>query len=324
MNREREIFLNSILQNESELKSALNIVLKRKSAEDSEKARKKGNALFLHQIKHDALTHEKIFDCFCESVALAPVESQELALAYGNRSYLLLHIHKYEESIKDIDKALQITASDVLKAKLLCRKVECLKKLGFSNVSTILEMVQNLMEKIEGPNKIRLVKMFDDVKALAVKQFEMGSEDKKTERQSQETYDYLSQVSIKYNKKYGRHLVAAKDYKPGDIIFNEKIYACTTNNCNTYCQYCLEAVWSSIPCSYCSWAMFCSENCKKKAWDAFHDIECCLISHLRAVIPAYWKCFTLHIRVLINGIKETGSIANLRETIETLDRCTGM
>lgn len=73
--------------------------------------------------------HAKILSHYSRSIALAPIESEALALGYGNRSAFLLRISKYKDSILDIDRALKITNSKILKIKLLCRKIECLKNL---------------------------------------------------------------------------------------------------------------------------------------------------------------------------------------------------
>ena len=97
---------------------------KAKHNELSEKSRKVGNEMFMRP-GHNADVHEKIWDCYSASVALAPSRSATLAFAYGNRSALLLHLRKYEDSVRDIDKALRITEQIPLRVKLLCRKAEC-------------------------------------------------------------------------------------------------------------------------------------------------------------------------------------------------------
>lgn len=99
-----------------------------KSSECSVKARREGNLLFLKN-DHSPQVHEEIFRLYCKSIALAPNESEELALAYGNRSALLYHLQKYEESILDIERALKITLSNSLKEKLFLRKTRCLNLL---------------------------------------------------------------------------------------------------------------------------------------------------------------------------------------------------
>lgn len=95
-----------------------------KTPEASEKARKAGNVIYM-QSKHTAQMHEEILRLYCKSIVLAPDNSEELALAFGNRSAFLLHLQKYRESIQDIERALKITQSTSLKEKLSKRKAEC-------------------------------------------------------------------------------------------------------------------------------------------------------------------------------------------------------
>ena len=126
MDEERKLLTNALLTSRV-LKVVANTDARRepKSTESSEKARKEGNSLYLKN-SHTAQQHEEILRLYNKSIALAPTDSEALALAYGNRSAFLLHIEKYEECLQDIGRSFKLTESNSLKEKLLRRKQECI------------------------------------------------------------------------------------------------------------------------------------------------------------------------------------------------------
>lgn len=95
-----------------------------KDAKVSEQKRIKGNKEF------ECKNFEKSLSLYTESVFYAPNNSQCLPLALANRSSVLYHLNKYEESIKDIELALfhGYPVSD--SAKLMLRMGKCLVCLG--------------------------------------------------------------------------------------------------------------------------------------------------------------------------------------------------
>ena len=122
--------------------------LNKKSAVHSDKARQEGNELFRRTSKTNEIS-KHTFLKYTASIAYAPMGSENLSLAFGNRSILLLHALKLEESIQDIDRALRITNSNSLKIKLLCRKVECLKRLGKCDTQNILDKAISLVSEFK-------------------------------------------------------------------------------------------------------------------------------------------------------------------------------
>lgn len=117
-----------------------------KTPNASTQARNEGNKLFVARDNHNARVHEEIWKLYSRSIAHAPNESEELALGYGNRSALLLHLEKFEESIIDIERALKITGSSTLKEKLLNRKKTCLDALSELKKKKISEENSNNAE----------------------------------------------------------------------------------------------------------------------------------------------------------------------------------
>lgn len=107
---------------EEEPEEEVLLKIEEKSSSKSEEARSAGN-VFLKKKKHNNTIIKEAYFCFSKSAAYALPDSEELALAYNNRSILSQHIKKYHFALVDIDEALRITASPVLKIKLLIRQI---------------------------------------------------------------------------------------------------------------------------------------------------------------------------------------------------------
>lgn len=136
--------------------------------------------------------------------------------------------------------------------------------------------------------------------------------------------DSFELVSLRHNERYGRHLIANQDIKPGEIIMVvEPFIKCVNlNNIHAFCSHCMKTCWASIPCDECSSSMYCSKECKNEAWEKYHDIECNVIPYIMWNHASdYWK--QLALRLVIIAIRETGSIAKLKEYFKKFDSCNG-
>lgn len=94
-----------------------------KSAAKATQYRNLGNDAFVRKKDIDALKY------YIRSVASAPPNSPELALAYANRSAVLFRFGKYNSCLLDVNRALKNNYPDSLKPKLLERKKNCVQKL---------------------------------------------------------------------------------------------------------------------------------------------------------------------------------------------------
>lgn len=90
-----------------------------KSEATSLEYRNAGNTYFRNGEFANAL------ELYCKSIATAPKNSPELAIAFGNRSAVLFKLKKYRLSLLDINRALQGNYPDSMKSKLIKRKQEC-------------------------------------------------------------------------------------------------------------------------------------------------------------------------------------------------------
>jgi hypothetical protein len=93
-----------------------------KSSTESRKVRQEGNLLYAKN-HHDEKVHKEILRLYTKSIAYAPPGTEDLGLAYGNRSALLVHFGRHREALKDLDMALNLPLPEINLAKYLCRKV---------------------------------------------------------------------------------------------------------------------------------------------------------------------------------------------------------
>ncbi|XP_008202872.1 SET and MYND domain-containing protein 4 [Nasonia vitripennis] len=261
----------------------------RKCSAASTNLRTSGNKLYRSK-NHDKRTHENILSLYSESIAFAPVDSEELALAYSNRSALLLHLHYPEKSLIDIVKALGITKSTYLRTKLLSRKAKC------------LELIKKSADREDNSSDELKIPTFTPSKQLPC---------------------VADCVKVDYNKQFGRHMVATRDIEPGEVIIAETGHVVFPSGEQMYlnCSNCLRLAWTGIPCDFCAFAIFCSETCKKEAWNAYHDIECCIMSHvfLKHTEKSFWTHVMIVARILIKAVKREG-LKNILSTAESMDK----
>lgn len=97
-----------------------------KSDEVSVVYREKGNKKYSH--KEDLLAVQY----YSVSVAFASLESEELSVAFANRSAVSFSLREYSTSLKDIERALSGRYPQQLRYKLYERKGKCLKYLGLT------------------------------------------------------------------------------------------------------------------------------------------------------------------------------------------------
>ncbi|KAJ8679805.1 hypothetical protein QAD02_015592 [Eretmocerus hayati] len=215
----------------------------RKSSTKSDEIRKKGNNLFRLNNRDD---DRMVLSLYTESIAYAPLGSEELAQAYSNRSALWLYLHKYDLSLLDIERALKITKSSNLVSKLSARKEKCLNN-----------VVPSEVKESQSPPQLPNISTSEHV------HFKTDS------------------VVMNWSKTYGRHFIASRDIEPGEIIMCEKSPYASVDVDQMYlvCAHCLAFAWSGIPCDTCVLTIYCSEECKKEAWSEYHDIMCALFSN---------------------------------------------
>lgn len=298
-----------------------------KSSFLSAEARTRGNHLYIQKI-HDEKVHLMVLECYSNSIALATENSEEQALAYGNRSALLFHLHKYEECLIDVNRACSITQSGDLKKKLELRKRKCLSFVS-NKVSKDLDAPDNFRKSRLNPRDTFFYNfIMKNFLNYSNKTFEnelellkLGKLDKVRESISKlkqppkivsphKTIPNVSDcLSLEYNKKYGRHFVAARDIKPGEILIIEKgLVVPAVEKLHLVCSYCLNFTWNGVPCPHCVFAIYCTEECKTNAWKEYHDIECSILPALLSqdVMSSTISYEMASIRLFIKFFKSEG------------------
>lgn len=237
----------------------------------------------LKKIRHNSVIHKKTLSFINESIAFAPIGSEDLAQGYNDRSNLLHHLKLHDKAIIDIDRGLAYTTSKILKAKLLCRKASCLNYVDRTNFIRVAEEARICIEGLDD----RLSEVKRDLRSslgLTVQAFQKPptTQLSKEIKISSDLELKEGDLEIKKNSRFGRHLLSSADVEPGEVIMVQDAYALCPQEDLIYmiCSNCLDCAWNGIPCDNCPCVIYCSEDCKQKAWQKYHEVECPLLSVL--------------------------------------------
>lgn len=192
--------------------------------------REKGNEEF--QVKHWV----EAMNLYSKSLGFAQNDSENISLAYANRSTCFLRMNLYEKCLIDIDLAIKAKYPDNLMPKLEKRRKDCLKLM--KNDDQYKENVPKLSYK------------------------------------ANENYPALANiVNIEPIDGFGRCIVAKGDIDVGKTIFVEEAFASRKlSREEVVCTICMKSLANFIPCEQCSSATFCSNACKNET--NIHKMEC--------------------------------------------------
>ncbi|XP_023288710.1 SET and MYND domain-containing protein 4-like [Orussus abietinus] len=311
---ERVTFIFNLLEEFGIQPESTNI---QKDAEASNFFREMGNRTYImSSISGSQL--DLAWKAYSKSIARAPLRSKELALAYGNRSAVLFRFKKYKECVRDIERALNLDYPSHMKSILLLRKQVCLRNLQEPDYEETFEEAHGSMKKMsltECSDSVRMNRSDTVQGRVKGKEYHLP----KIAACNSEVPFASDAVAVKYNDIFGRHLVAARDIKPGETLAVEKPYALmlNTEKMYTHCAQCLNVAWDGIPCDHCVYVMFCSEECKEEAWNEFHDVECPVISCLLQLDIDMFSLLSM--RLAIITMKKAGSSEALRKELQIVD-----
>ncbi|XP_039429261.1 SET and MYND domain-containing protein 4-like [Culex pipiens pallens] len=216
-----------------------------KKSKTAAECRQAGNQRFTVKRWHSALLNYNEGLCFAEP------GSEELGLAYANRSAVYFEQGDYELALHNIDLAKRHNYPERLMAKLLDREAECKRKIENGQSKGIVPALR-MGINVEVNPKIPFL-----AKGIGMKQY----------------------------PGLGRGLIALKDFQPGDVILDEKPELCAVSFNNNfsyhYCFHCgSEFQTSLIPCPKCTNHMYCSESCLETDWKQAHRFECAVAMKL--------------------------------------------
>lgn len=314
------------LSHDKILSSIPNPAVQCKNALLSVKYRNEGNDCFRMQDYMGA--HKK----YTQSIAYAISGSQELSLAYANRSAVLFSTNYISDCLIDISRALEVGYPDHEKTKLLIRKASCYQALNYekSLIKKILDEARHWLENVDEQKrkpleeKIKLLKASRTGVKKNCYKLDIKGTAPKLKAENISIPGLSASVMLQYSKKYGRHMVATRDIKPGEILGVQKPYANVVLMMMRYniCWHCAKQTWCSLPCDDCSEVIFCSKSCQNQANADYHDIECYVIRKMMAFGTR--DNFLSALQLSIKAIKESNnSFETLKNNTDKIENSKG-
>lgn len=177
-----------------------------------------------------------------------------------------------QESIDDMDKALNHAYPSHLLHKLEQRRAQCIKHLTLG---------------------------------VNAKKLDFNPKGSIPDSEGNVTYGTLgicSQAALGFNPEKGRHLVATEKIAAGDVILRDRPYSYVLipgrkevrgkevkhskdggvlfGMEHKLCHRCLAETLCPLPCDGCSYSRYCSALCQREAWEEHHRWECPLGAEL--------------------------------------------
>lgn len=137
-------------------------------------------------------------------------------------------------------------------------------------------------------------------------------------------------IKITSNSEMGRHVIAERNIKPGEVLAVEEPYAkiLLDDQYATHCYHCLAPSYCLIPCRKCPSVLFCSESCRKSSWDEYHKHECPILGTLLKLQVAKLPLLALRVTMCAKseykniksfgkakGVYESGKYEEIHELI---------
>lgn len=192
-------------------------ILPTKSDFVSLKKRTVGNTFFAAKQWSDAITKYNSSLCFAKN------GSENISLAYANRSACFLHLKMYDKCLADIQLAIEANYPERLMSKLEARRAVCLEQRNIDPVDIAPEL------SFEADDKFPCM---------------------------------ANVLHIQHSEEFGRHITAKSDIAVGKIVVKENAVlpvADQYKRCNT----CWKTNVNLIPCTKCTAVLFCSGRCKQ-------------------------------------------------------------
>ncbi|KAJ8946919.1 hypothetical protein NQ314_008718 [Rhamnusium bicolor] len=221
----------------------------------------------------------KALKYYTRSINFAENKSSYLGLAYANRSAVLFEKKYYKECLEDIERALENKYPDHLKQKLLKRQQEAEHLKKTQKPLHYHHITPRII------NKNALIDAASDA------------------------------LEIQINEKFGRHIVATKDIKIGDVIAVEKPFAhlLFPKNRWLHCHECLNLCYNMIPCGECTTALYCSKECRTKAFTSYHRFECDFVEY-------FHKHPLLFMKMVVVGLQNSDINSNAADNLYCSNR----
>ncbi|XP_044001587.1 SET and MYND domain-containing protein 4-like [Aphidius gifuensis] len=293
-----------------------------KSVDHSESWRKIGNNEFTTSKNEDYL--RKSIEAYTKSIAFAPAGSNELSLAYANRSAVLFEARLYQDCLLDIERALKSGYPDDLKTKLFLRQSLCFKALKpSSNTETNISManaMQWLPNLKKNNRKYNITKEYSKMMHQLEKPRDVSLFSPEIKNKNSIIAGGSDAIELKRINDNNQHIVATRDIKSGEFIYLSEPLAMVQSPELRFinCWHCGCQTWAGVPCDQCSNVVFCSQQCKEKAWNEYHDIECLVLGQLTKPTKIYLE-YLLTLKIFLKAINSAGGLIELKTKIDKID-----
>lgn len=241
-----------------------------------------GNLHFAKNNPEDFLIALKFYN---KAICFAPNNSENLCIAYANRSAVYFQMEMFEECLVNINMVYKIN--------------------NYPN---------NLWDKLkQRENKCKAIISEDNP-------YDDEWKEPKLNFPPHDNVPYIANcLEMRRNQQYGNHIVTNRDLKVGEIVGILKPFCTATARRYQYerCENCCaERSQNLIPCSSCTAVMFCDEKCLREATDGFHKYECVAIDLINKVIPHQQDKLTL--RVITSGLSAFQNIDEFLDKTEKM------
>ncbi|XP_014223884.1 SET and MYND domain-containing protein DDB_G0273589-like [Trichogramma pretiosum] len=241
------------------------------------------------EVVHDSMFHGICFAWAGRCLAYAQPRSLEYVQGLQARANLHYHVGNWDECLLDAREAL-----DQMKRYKLTDLLGTAKRLG----ELLAKAEAKAIEHRPGPHP-------------SMNNYEpLDLENQKPPNDG----CLFDGVEPAYNEEWGRHLVAKRDIKVGEMILVEDMDCCvlTEEKIHTNCSHCAAQAWCGVACEKCVYALYCSVECKDAAWSEYHEIECQIFEEVNRR-KNRMECQAA-LRLLIKFIKMEGLEQVIRNT----------
>ncbi|XP_037955909.1 SET and MYND domain-containing protein 4-like [Teleopsis dalmanni] len=229
-------------------------------------------------------------------VAVPQEKAIDKAIALANRSATLYHMKKYDESLIDIKRSMELGYPKDLLYKLYERQARCyMAKMNypctiaaFKKCITALDDSNLPSDKrgkmnLDAMTMIKMLERDNRTAKQAEKQKKMG-EVKLSLALPAEKEFISSTVRFDQNREEGRFARANADIKVGEEILVEKPFVAVLleKYAKTHCENCFSRTAIPVACPKCADVIYCSEECQTHASKTYHKYEC-------GILPLIWR-----------------------------------
>lgn len=214
------------------------IVRPNKSNETSNMFRMKGNSLFRSEDLPFPDRNKASMEFYTQSLMFAEVDTQNVSLAYANRSACFFNLRMFDNCLVDIEYAKKANYPEKLMTKIDNRKADCMK-------------LQHTMSTV-------MTRRF---------------ENPKLDFAADKNFPCMANVmEIKRNNEFGRLIAAKCDIDVGKTVLVEETFFAVGMGVEAACFTCLKRRKCFIPCSLCADVVFCSKDCMNR--NNVHKMSC--------------------------------------------------